>query len=308
VPTRAIRAFYRFVSFPLCFFGGVWLAHHLMARGFDPGLVVMGAAVLTAGVVIAGEQVLPYAASWNRSHRDVLADLLHSVLSNGGVSAVVRPLILGAAVWLASMIDVPWSVWPTGWPWPLQLALALMAAEFAHYWVHRWMHTVPWMWRLHAIHHSAPRLYWLNAGRSHPLAVGVILLFDMPAMLLLGAPDEALAMYLVATAIHGLFQHANIDLRLGVLNHVFSMAELHRWHHARSGPGGLSNYGGNLIVWDAVFGTRYLPAEGIAEDGLGFQGDDAYPEGFLGQLAAPFRGDPHSFGQRRQAARPAADR
>ena len=31
------------------------------------------------------------------------------------------------------------------------------------------MHEVPWLWRFHATHHSAPRLYWLNAGRFHPL-------------------------------------------------------------------------------------------------------------------------------------------
>ena len=24
------------------------------------------------------------------------------------------------------------------------------------------------MWRVHAAHHSAPRLYWLNATRFHP--------------------------------------------------------------------------------------------------------------------------------------------
>ncbi len=298
---RPLRAFYRYVAFPLCFFGGVWLAHGLMARGHAPGLVVSGLAVVTAVVVIIGEQVLPYAAAWNRSHRDTLTDLLHSTLSNGGVSALVRPAILGLAAWLATAVEVPWSIWPTGWPWPLQLALALTAAEFAHYWIHRGMHTVGWLWKLHAIHHSAPRLYWLNAGRSHPLAVTVILLFDLPAMLLLGAPDAALAMYLVATAIHGLFQHCNIDLRLGPLNHVFSMAELHRWHHARTGPGAFANYGGNLIIWDTVFGTRYLPDAGIAPDAIGFEGDEAYPTGFLGQLAAPFQGDPNAFGQRAAA-------
>lgn len=298
MPEVGLRAFYRYLSFPLCFFGGVWLAHDMLARGYTESLVVGAAAVATAVVVIVGEQVLPFAESWNRSHRDLLADLLHSVLSNGGVSAVVRPAILGLAAWLAVRIDVPWSLWPTGWPWPLQLALALVAAEFAHYWIHRGMHTVGWLWRLHAIHHSAPRLYWLNAGRSHPLAVATILIFDLPAMLLLGAPDDALAMYLVATGIHGLFQHCNIDVRLGPLNHIFSMAELHRWHHARTGPGAFANYGGNLIVWDTVFGTRWLPEDPIAPDGIGFEGDDAYPTGFLGQLAAPFRGDPHRFAER----------
>lgn len=290
-----VRGFIRYALFPTSFFGGVPLAHHLLATGVEPVLVVSGVAVITAALVIVAERLLPFAPEWNRHQGDTLADLLHSVISNGAVSAVVRPLILAGGAWIATRVEVPWSIWPGHWHWALQLTLALVAAEFAHYWVHRWMHTSGPMWRLHAIHHSAPRLYWLNAGRSHPLAVTVILTFDLPAMLLLGAPAEALAMYLVATSIHGLFQHANIDLRLGPLNYVFSMAELHRWHHARTGPGGFSNYGGNLIIWDVVFGTRYLPAEPIAADALGFEGDETYPRGFLGQLAAPFRGEPHAL-------------
>ena len=72
---------------------------------------------------------------------------------------------------------------------------------------------------------------------------------------MIGAPPDALALYLVSTAIHGFFQHCNIDLRLGPLIHVFSMAELHRWHHARTGRGAIFNYGGILIIWDRLFGT-----------------------------------------------------
>jgi sterol desaturase/sphingolipid hydroxylase (fatty acid hydroxylase superfamily) len=58
----------------------------------------------------------------------------------------------------------------------------------------------------------------------------------------------------------GIFQHANVQLRLGPLNWFFSMAELHRWHHSRTVEEANHNYGQTISVWDWVFGTRYLPA------------------------------------------------
>ncbi|WP_422822321.1 sterol desaturase family protein [Vreelandella nanhaiensis] len=34
--------------------------------------------------------------------------------------------------------------------------------------MHRASHRIGWLWRLHAPHHSAERLYWLNGKRRHP--------------------------------------------------------------------------------------------------------------------------------------------
>jgi sterol desaturase/sphingolipid hydroxylase (fatty acid hydroxylase superfamily) len=49
------------------------------------------------------------------------------------------------------------------------------------------------------------------------------------------------------------------------------------------------NYGNNFIFWDAVFGTRFLPADRSSPDALGIGGLDAFPRGYLAQLAAPLR-------------------
>ena len=37
------------------------------------------------------------------------------------------------------------------------------------YWGHRLSHTVPFLWRFHAVHHSIEEMDWLAAGRLHPL-------------------------------------------------------------------------------------------------------------------------------------------
>lgn len=284
----AMRAIARYGLFPAAMFGGVIAAHGSMAS-IDPPLVVAAASLAAAALVATAERLMPFAPAWNTPRGDRLTDLLHTAVSFVGLSELLRAAFLAALAAAFGAAVVPWSLWPTGWPWPLQLALALIIAELPYYWLHRLMHTVPWMWRLHAVHHSAPRMYWLNAGRFHPLDAGLIFFTQLPLLMLLGVPSTILSLFLVVGAIHGMFQHANLDLRLGPLNHVFAMAELHRWHHARTGPGALANYGGNLICWDQIFGTRYDPGHDIAPDGIGFEGDERYPADYIGQLAAPFR-------------------
>jgi sterol desaturase/sphingolipid hydroxylase (fatty acid hydroxylase superfamily) len=89
--------------------------------------------------------------------------------------------------------------------------------------------------------------------------------------------------------VHGVFQHANLPLRCGPLNWIFSMAELHRWHHSPEVALANHNYGQNLIVWDVVFGTRFLPADAEADEQVGIDGMRSSLRGFWENLAAPFR-------------------
>jgi sterol desaturase/sphingolipid hydroxylase (fatty acid hydroxylase superfamily) len=70
---------------------------------------------------------------------------------------------------------------------------------------------------------------------------------------------------------------------------VFSIGELHRWHHSRALREADHNYGNSYIFWDAVFGTRFLPAGCTAPAQLGIEGLDAFPPGLLGQLLSPLR-------------------
>ena len=90
-------------------------------------------------------------------------------------------------------------------------------------------------------------------------------------------------------AVFGMLQHCNVDVRLGWLNRVFSMAEAHRWHHSRTIREANTNYGSNLIVWDLVFGTFFLPSDREPPQEIGIADMPGFPTGYLGQLASPFR-------------------
>jgi sterol desaturase/sphingolipid hydroxylase (fatty acid hydroxylase superfamily) len=130
----------------------------------------------------------------------------------------------------------------------------------------------------------------VNAARFHPLDSIISYAVTVVPLLLMGCPPMVMALLATFTAVHGVFQHANVDLRLGPLNWVFSMAELHRWHHSRTITDANSNYGANVIFWDVVFGTRHLPSDREHQpNDVGFHGDTAFPQTYLAQLLSVFR-------------------
>jgi sterol desaturase/sphingolipid hydroxylase (fatty acid hydroxylase superfamily) len=105
----------------------------------------------------------------------------------------------------------------------------------------------------------------------------------------LGCPEEVFFLFALFDAVFGMLQHANIDFRLGPLNWIFSMAEPHRWHHSRTLVEANSNYGSNLILWDHVFGTFFMPTEREPPREIGIADMPHFPAGYLAHLAAPFR-------------------
>jgi sterol desaturase/sphingolipid hydroxylase (fatty acid hydroxylase superfamily) len=167
--------------------------------------------------------------------------------------------------------------------------LALVIGEFGTYWIHRLMHENAFLWRFHATHHSAPRLYWLNAGRFHPLDLFTQQVLALTPLILLGADTRIIALHTLFSAVHGMFQHCNVDIRLGPLNWFFSMAELHRWHHSKHLEEANTNYGANIIGWDIVFRSRFLPEDRQPPTEIGIGSLPSFPGGYAAQLLSPVR-------------------
>src|SRR5207237_6422365 len=55
----------------------------------------------------------------------------------------------------------------------LQAIEFLLLGDLITYWVHRGMHVHPFLWRIHAIHHSAEQIDWIVAARDHPLELAI---------------------------------------------------------------------------------------------------------------------------------------
>ena len=48
---------------------------------------------------------------------------------------------------------------------------AVVVGEIGFYWGHRWSHETGWLWRFHAVHHSATHVNFLVNSRAHPVDI-----------------------------------------------------------------------------------------------------------------------------------------
>jgi sterol desaturase/sphingolipid hydroxylase (fatty acid hydroxylase superfamily) len=266
--------------------GAAWA----LERGASVSAVLGVASLASVLAVVLLERLLPFRRDWNRSHGDVATDAAY-LPTSVGLNAAIEPIgtLVGVTIgaWISSFAGG--SLWPSTWPLLGQLVLACVVAEAFDYWGHRVLHESSFLWRIHATHHSARRLYWLNATRTHPLEVLFRGLISFVPLAVAGAGENVLALFGATTIVVGLFQHANVDTKLGPLSWIFSVGEIHRWHHSPLLAEANHNYGNNFLFWDVVFGTRYLPPDRASPADIGIEGLDAFPRGYLAQIASPLR-------------------
>jgi sterol desaturase/sphingolipid hydroxylase (fatty acid hydroxylase superfamily) len=194
-------------------------------------------------------------------------------------------------IWLA--VWIPFPQWfPTTLPFWMQVLLALTIIDFFLFFVHWQSHRYGWLWKLHAIHHSSERLYFLNGEKRHALhqilegSPGIIL------CLVIGTPQPVVVAALAILAINMMMQHTNLDYKAGILKKFFCVAELHRWHHRADYKDAQVNYGAWLTVWDHIFKTAYdnpkiYHTEGIGE--IGIKEEPNFPRTYWKQFWYPFK-------------------
>lgn len=277
--------------FPLWFTAALVTAFYLYGLGIPAAWIVVGIGVSTGLVVAIAERLHPAHEQWNRSHGDIGTDAIHVVVSQAAIPALMESLIVAAVLHLSISAQdwLGYAIWPDTWPLVFQLTLALVSAQFFEYWFHRLCHTNPFLWRFHSTHHCAERLYFLNAARFHPVDTAISVTLSFGTLMFMGAPEVVMLLMATWIAVHGLFQHCNIHLRLGPLNWIFSMAELHRWHHSLVLEEANSNYGNNILLWDIVFGTVYWPKDKDASANIGISDMANFPQTWWGQMRSPFR-------------------
>ncbi|MBJ17926.1 MAG: sterol desaturase family protein [bacterium] len=289
VEAKTGEALFAWSIFPLTMAACVGLAIYLFGQNADSRAAFVAPIVLGYALVILAERLYPYVPDWNRGHGDMPTDVAWW-LSINVTGIATAPLLAFVAIPLGALLSERFGsqLWPSDWSILAQLVLALVIVEFFQYWAHRWLHEIDFLWRFHATHHSAPRLYWLNAARFHVVDIALLNIGFAIPLIALGADEQVLSLWMVVSAVHGLFQHGNLSVRCGPLNWIFSMAELHRWHHSRSLREANTNYGQNLILWDIVFGSRYLPSDCESPTDIGIAELSAFPMSWWKQLISPF--------------------
>ena len=275
------------LPYPLVIVSAFTLFAWLQAEGASLIVSTYVPVLLTAAIVTWLEISFPYRIAWQPERGEVKTDLAFMAVVQLAFPPLMGFLFTYALIGPARALHLPIvRLWPHGWPIWMQAVLMILVVDFLRYWLHRAAHENKTLWRLHAVHHSVEQLYWLNTARFHPLEKALQMSLDSLPFLLMGVDGKVLALYYLAYATNGFFQHCNIRLRYGVLNYIVGSAETHRWHHSRLPRESNANYGNTVIVWDLLFGTWYLPKAREVND-LGLQ-DPAYPKSFVSLMRAPF--------------------
>jgi sterol desaturase/sphingolipid hydroxylase (fatty acid hydroxylase superfamily) len=207
-----------------------------------------------------------------------LGFLLGQFLLWGGL---VLWLLAHVSQWLNGIVPQSFRHAVAAQPWWLQAVEVVVLSDFSIYWAHRLQHRVGFLWRFHAVHHSAEHLDWLAAYREHPLdtvyTVGVI---NLPA-LVLGFPLETIAGLIAFRGLWAIYIHSNVRLPIGPLRLLVGGPELHHWHHDRDRDAG--NYANLSPLMDRVFGTYRCPDHEPEQFGI----NEPTPGTYLGHLIRP---------------------
>ncbi|MEO1731935.1 MAG: sterol desaturase family protein, partial [Pseudomonadota bacterium] len=168
-----------------------------------------------------------------------------------------------AFVWLGQFEITPWlrsdSLGPIAIVFPI---LYMLVLGFFEYWLHRALHDVPILWRLHAVHHQIERL---NAARSYShwaqdiLYIGVI---TVPLVFLIEAPQQHLALITTFYIVSNYYMHSdNPSVSFPpFLRHILADNVYHHYHHSRAVEDWGRNYCSFFSFYDRLFGTQHLPA------------------------------------------------
>jgi sterol desaturase/sphingolipid hydroxylase (fatty acid hydroxylase superfamily) len=167
-----------------------------------------------------------------------------------------------------------------------QSVVALAVGDLGVYGIHRLQHTLPWLWRFHAVHHSAEELDWLVGFRFHPLDLFLLRVASLGPLVALNVTPAAVAVFVAVSGWQASLVHANVSVPYGPLRWLVVSPEFHHWHHSAEREAFDRNYASLVASWDVLFGTVYLPR---GRRPLRYGIEERVPEGWVGRFLHPFR-------------------
>lgn len=209
--------------------------------------------------------------------RSTFTDISYLFLNTAIRSSLLIPLFgshLLATLWVARTlqgqlgdapdVSLPWWLIAT-----LYTLVFFVVEDFSRFYLHRVMHKVPFLWRLHRVHHSATILTPITLHRVHPLEMTLYyirgtLVFSLVsgiAIYLAGRKLSALDI-LGVDALGFLFniaganlRHSHIWLSFGFFERWLISPAQHQIHHSSADHHHDKNFGTCLAIWDRLLGS-----------------------------------------------------
>ena len=146
-----------------------------------------------------------------------------------------------------------------------------VVSDFTRYWLHRFLHTIPFLWEFHKIHHSAKVLTPITFYRVHPvenflfglrysLSVGFVtgvFIYFFGAKVDIYMVFGVNVILFVFSLFGSNLRHSHIPFSYGEFIEKWLLSpKQHQIHHDKKHFN--KNFGGYIAIWDRLFGSLTL--------------------------------------------------
>lgn len=268
--------------------------------------LVASSMIAVAFLLYRKDDLGPYLSRDIWWHRSARIDYGYFVVVSLIKSMIIIPLVLSSkevALFTALKLQAMMGYMPP-LDWSHEAIILLFSltlfivSDLSRYWLHRLMHTIPFLWRFHQVHHSAEVLNPLTFYRVHPvenflfglryaLAAGLVtglFIYLFGARIGLIEIIGVNLFVFVFAMLGSNLRHSHVPLRYGAMIERWVISPfMHQVHHTKAGAN--HNYGGALAIWDRMFGSLYITEVTALQFGLGKHlGHDSITDLLIGPL------------------------
>ena len=211
--------------------------------------------IVFLALFITLEHYLPYFEHGSRRKKQRLRNLGIvgiAFLLNGLLGAGITGVIMSAEAAHFGLLQ--WTI-PDS---PLALVGGMLLIDLNSYAFHRLYHRIPFLWRIHRVHHADTELDSTSGLRLHPFEFLIQSLTQVTVLPLLGVPLASFVLYFTFALPWFLLNHSNIKFPAWFERYaawILVTPNWHRVHHSNYQPETDSHYGDVFTFWDRMFGT-----------------------------------------------------
>ena len=146
----------------------------------------------------------------------------------------------------------------------LKWLVALAVLDFFQYWAHFAMHKIPFLWKIHKIHHSDETMNSTTAARLHigELFISLFLVY-MPLFTLFDFNFAYQKWFFLFLSTWTILIHCSFRLPFNhIIEQFVTTPDYHLVHHTSEEKAFDMNFANYFPFWDRLFGTYY----GIKKD------------------------------------------